>query len=761
MTESGADVDGLVADLTREEKLRLVRGRADPEGTATGYLPGVERLGVPEFRLVDGPLGVRAAGERSTAFPASMGLAATFDPGLGREQGEAMAREARAHGQDVLLAPGVNVVRVSHCGRNFEYFSEDPHLASAFAASVVRGIEGSDADVLATVKHYVANNQEADRTTVSAEVDERTLRELYLRPFRGAVEAGVGSVMTAYNRVNGTHMSDHSTLVGDVLKGEWGFEGFAVSDWYGLESTVGAATAGLDLEMPGVADPAFEAGPDGTEPEIDFDALDPSFAGGLPDPRRAGFFGDPLDEAIERGDVPAERLDDMVRRVLRGMDRVGLLVGAGDDEGNGGEGDGVDPQLPDREGALDTPEHRELAERIATRGTVLLENDGILPLDDDADVAVIGPSVERATLGGGGSSETTPFRSTAPREGIEGRAGGEVRVARGVEEVEDVSLFDLLPGDEEREEPDAVEEGDADEVADRPDPSIEAAVAAARESEVALVFVRDASTEARDRESLSLPGDQDELVQAVADANDRTVAVVASGGPIELPWRESVAAVVETWYPGQAHGDAVTSVLYGDRDPSGRLPVTFAPERAYPTDGDERRYPGVGDEAHYGEGVFVGYRHFDAAAEGRIRDEEESDGATVAAAEPTYPFGHGESYAEFRYGEAEAVDESSVRVTVENAADRPGREVVQAYVRPPETTEADGAADVERPVRELAGVAAVELPPGGSRTVEVDLDEAAFARYDPEAGWATDAGEYVVEVGRSSRDARSTVGIKR
>ncbi|WP_440007394.1 beta-glucosidase family protein [Halomicrococcus sp. SG-WS-1] len=711
MAETSERVERLVDELTREEKLRLVRGTTDPAGTATGYLPGVDRLDVPEFRLVDGPLGVRAEDERATAFPTALALAATFDPDLAREQGAAIAREAKAHDQDALLAPGTNIVRVPHCGRNFEYYSEDPRLAADLTAGVVEGIQ--DEDVVATVKHYVANNQEQNRTEVSAEVDERTLRELYLPAFRAAVEAGVGSVMTAYNRVNGTHMSDHRRLVADVLKDEWGFEGYVVSDWYGVESTVGAATAGLDVEMPGVSvtdsrDAPDEADESSSETDVDLGSID-----GVPDPTEAGFFGEPLAEAIDEGAVPAERLDDMVARVLGQMERIGLF--------DGDRGDG----------ALDTPAHRDLAHRIAARGTVLLENDGVLPLDDATDVALVGPNVHEATLGGGGSSETTPFHSVSPREGITSRAEGEVAVARGVPEIEDVSLFDLLPfvGDDAGEE--------SDDAGPDPDPSKDEAVAAAEAADVAVVVVRDATTEARDGDDLRLPGRQDELVEAVADAADRTVVVVNSGGPVELPWRDDVAALLAAWYPGQAHGAALADVLYGDRDPGGRLPVTFAPEDAYPAT-DESQYPGVDGVADYSEGPFVGYRHFDAAD-----------------AEPTYPFGHGRSYADFRYGAAEA-DGDAVRVTVENRAERPGREVVQAYVRPPAAP--DG---VERPVRELAGAAAVELDGGETSTVEVDLDDLAFARYDPDDGWVTDSGAYAIEVGRSSRDVRTTVRVDR
>ncbi|WP_129112907.1 beta-glucosidase [Halegenticoccus tardaugens] len=721
---TASDPTGTVADLlcalTREEKLGLVRGTSDPEGAATGYVAGVERLGVPPFRLVDGPLGVRAGGREATAFPASLALAAAFDPDLAREAGAALGREAKARGQDAVLAPGANVVRVPACGRNFEYYSEDPALAGRLAAAVIEGLQSED--VVATVKHYVANNQETDRCRVSAEVDERTLRELYLRPFRAAVEAGAGSVMAAYNRVNGTYVTEHRHLLRDVLKGEWGFDGYVVSDWFATESTVDAANAGLDLEMPGVPAAGEDDAAGGASSEFDPEAGG-DFAGGIPDITRGGLFGAPLGEAIDAGEVPEDRLDDMVARILGQMERVGRLDG-------------------DRDGgAIDTPEHRALAEGIAARGTVLLENDGVLPLSDAASVAAIGPNVRDATLGGGGSSETTPFDATSPAEGIRARADGAVTVARGVPPIEERSLFDALPFGDEGGGDEAGSDGEADgwddEAAGDPHPDLDEAVAAARGADVAVVFVRDTATEGMDRDDLRLPGEQNDLVRAVAAANDRTAVVVNSSGPVELPWRDDVAAILEAWYPGQADGRAIASILYGDRDPSGRLPITFAAEDDYPAT-EPARYPGVDGRARYEEGLLVGYRHFD-----------------VAAVEPVYPFGHGLSYADFAYGDGVVVDGSAVGVDVENVGDRPGREVVQAYVRPPSV---DG---VERPVRELAGFAAISLAPGERRRVALDLDERAFGRYDPDAGWTIDSGSYDVEIGRSIEDVRTEVTIER
>lgn len=718
MTDPRAGVADLVEALTRPEKLSLVSGASDPAGTATGYLPGVDRLDVPAVRLVDGPVGVRVPGKPATAFPASIALAASFDPTLARRQGRALAREALARDQDVLLAPALNLIRVPHGGRNFEYYAEDPVLTGALAAAAVEGIQSDG--VVATPKHYVANAQETDRATVSAAVDERALRECYLPGFRAAVSAGAGAVMTAYNRVNGTYASEHPWLLGDVLKGEWGFSGFVVSDWYGTESTVAAATAGLDLEMPGVPVAELAPGDADTEDEQPNPAPDteetvegqtetePARVGyadparGIPDPARHDYFGEALGDAVADGSVPPSRLDDMVARILGQLDRFGLLDGR------------------ERDGALDTPAHRELSATIATRGTVLLENDGTLPIPADADVALVGPNVGEATLGGGGSSETTPAEPVPTAVGVERRAEGAVTVEPGLAPIPDLSMLDLLlSGPPARPSADGT--------------SIDAAARAAADADVAVVVVRDRATEGLDRPDLRLPGRQDDLVAAVADAADRTVVAVQSGGPVELPWRDDVAAVLATWYPGQSDGRALARVLFGDADPSGRLPVTFAPEAAYPATGEPRTFPGVDGRVHHDEGVFVGYRGFDRF--------------DVA---PTYPFGHGGSYAAIEYCDAEPAADGRLRVRLANAADRDGRAVVQAYARPPETA-------VERPVRELAGFDAVGVPAGETVTADVDLDPLAVRRYDADAGWTVDPGTYVLEVGRSSRDCRLTV----
>ncbi|WP_227379002.1 beta-glucosidase [Haladaptatus halobius] len=708
-------VPSLVASLSLDEKLRLLHGATNPDGSSVGYVPPVPRVGVPALRMVDGPMGIRAIGGSATAFPASVALAASWNPRLAREQGASMAREARAHGQNVLLGPGMNIIRVPHCGRNFEYYSEDPYLSARFAAASVDGIQSED--VIATAKHYVANNQETNRYRVSAAVTERALREIYLPAFRAAVEeADVGAVMTAYNRVNGTHMSDHRTLLRDMLKDEFGFDGFVMSDWWGTESSVGAARAGLDVEMPGIP---FEERvlAERLPEEVDPSTID--FPDTLPDMHEGGLFGEPLREAVEAGAVDEAVIDEKVRRILETMARFELLDTDPDEERRGGE--------------LDTPEHRQLARRIAIEGTVLLKNEGVLPLDETAAIAIVGPNADATKLGGGGSSEVTPFRRTTPVDGLRERAT-ECRFERGVPPITESSLFDAF-GTEDR-----VDESPADTVdtADADDVSLDAAVEAADGADCVVVVVQDDTTESEDRDDLRLPGQQDELVRAVADAAERSVVVLRTGGPVELPWIDDVDAVLETWYAGQAEGEALAAVLYGDADPGGRLPFTFG-RRAddYPTTAPER-FPGTNDGVDYAEGVFVGYRYFD-------RED----------AAPLFPFGHGHSYASFEYGESAVErdgDEVTVTVPVRNVGTRPGKEVVQVYVH-------DEDPPVPRPPRELKGFETVRLDPEERRRVSVTLDRDAFAYYDEDEGWVVSERRFTLLVGRSAREIRDRVSV--
>ncbi|MFC4357439.1 glycoside hydrolase family 3 C-terminal domain-containing protein [Halobium salinum] len=750
-----ATVADLLDRLTRSEKLRLVRGGVDPDGRATGYVPPIPRVGIPASSMTDGPTGVRAG--RSTAYPASMALAAAWDPELAERFGAALATEARTKGFDAVLGPGVNLLRDPRCGRSFEYLGEDPLLTSSVGAAVVRGIESRDA--LAVAKHFVANHQERDRLTVSAEVGERALRELYFPGFEAAVRAGAGGVMTAYNRVGGVYASEHRRLLTAVLREEWGFEGVTVSDWGAVHDGAEAAIAGLDLEMPGVSardlltdDRGRPVGPRRFArrwpiwlPSDREDLLRAVFAPAADEPDawellRPTPFARDLPEALDRGALSPARLDEMVERLLGRYERLGV-VGARDRVAVESDPGGW----------------RRLAREVAVRGTVLLKNAaGTLPLDaDPGTVALLGADADEAKASGGGSAAVTPRRRVSPLSGLRRRvgAGSEVVFERGVPRVGRLPLPEvpLLPRLRER------------------DPRFEDAVDAAAGADVAVVVAGDAATEGADRPDLSLPGAQDRLIRAVADTGTPTVVVLTTSGPVEMPWLDAVDAVVEVWYPGQEAGDALARVLFGDDDPGGRLPVTFgAAAGDYPAK-TRAQYPGVRGragyrEARYDEGIFVGYRGFDA-------------GGTA----PLFPFGHGLSYANFAYRdlvvdgevpEVRSAGESptpldsvaTAEATVENVGDRAGREVVQAYVEPEGSVGADGSKSTSepfpRPPRELAGFTSVELAPGESRTVSVPLADRAFAVYDERAsGWVVDRDAFTVAVGRSSRDLRPSARL--
>jgi beta-glucosidase len=697
--DEGTDepVEALVAEMTLEEKLGRIHNHFGPlPDFSTGYAPPLERLSIPGFRMTDGPLGVRhpfrisppgfrdlgdltrdafmlfvksMSGGPSTAFPAAISQAATWEPDRAGDFGAAIASEAKAKDQHVLLAPGLNIARIPELGRNFEYYGEDPYLTSRFGVSVIEGIQSMG--VVADAKHFVANNQEADRMAVSADVDERTLREIYMPAFRAAVEeAEVGSVMPGYNRLNGTYCTENEWLLTDVLREEWGFEGFVVSDWGAINDPAAAANAGTDW--------------DGHFKVVQQES-----------------FGDELRTAVENGAVPESRVDEMVSRVLGQSDRFGVL-----------DGEWTGPP-----GEVNTDAHQELARELAAEGAVLLKNeDPGLPLDAEGidHVAVIGPGAHEAKTGGGGSSNvTTPHgAAVGPLEGIR-------------ERVDDAHVT-FTPGDLRID-----------------------AEAAAAAADVAVVVATGNSTEQIDRENIHLPHGQDDLVSTVAAASDHTVVVLRTGGPVAMPWLDSVSAVLETWYPGMGDGAATAALLFGDAEPAGRLPITFGASREdYPAT-DEAAYPGVdrGDGypvAEYDEGIYVGYRWF---------DEHGID--------PLFPFGHGLAYTDFAY---ESIDVSggplreggsvTVSCTVSNVGDRPGAEGVQAYL-------ADVEARVDRPPKELRGFEKVHLDPGETTTVDLAFDGRDAAFYDVDRGeWVVEPGEFEVLVGRSARDVRLREGFQ-
>jgi beta-glucosidase len=657
-------VEALIARMTLEEKIQMLHG-ANRRGFI-GYVPAIPRLGIPELALTDGPAGVRHG--PGTAFPAPVALAATWDRSLAQEYGAALGAETKAKGQNILLGPMVNIVRVPEGGRNFETFGEDPYLTAQIALAEIRGIQSQG--VMAEVKHYAANNQEKDRLQVSAEVDERTLREIYLPAFEAAVkEAKVGSVMAAYNKVNGTFSSENTHLLKDILKGEWGFDGFVVSDWGATHSTVEAANNGLDIEMPGDK-----------------------------------YFGQQLLVAVQQGQVSQAIIDDKVRRILRMMVRFEFL------------------DRPAKVGPLDYAAQGRVARRVAEAGVVLLKNEGnVLPLDvsNFKSIALIGPYADRATSGGGGSARMSALNTVNPLGAIAERIGNRAILR----------FLKFVPGTD-LSKSDTATTG-AGLLAD--------AVQLAKECELALVFARDFETEGTDRAAITLPDEQDELISAIVRANPRTIVVLNTGCMVLVnSWADAVPAIVQAWYPGQDDGNVIADVLFGNVNPSGKLPLTFPKRREDTAVTNAEQYPGLNGRGLYSEGVFVGYRHFD-------KDN-------IA---PQFAFGHGLSYTTFEYSNIKLSrsrikpgESLTVELQVKNTGRRQGAEVVQLYVQ-------DVNASVPRPIKELKGFERVLLRSEQMKVVHINLDARAMSFYDvTKKQWTVEPGQFKIMVGSSSRDIR-------
>ena len=800
-------IDELLGRMSLEEKVSMLAGSDLWHGT------GVPRLEIPPIKVTDGPCGARGGryqgGTTSACFPCGTALAATWNPDLVERVGAALAEEARTKRAQVLLAPTVNIHRSPLAGRNFECYSEDPHLTARMAVAYIRGVQSRN--VGACIKHFVCNDSEFERNTISSQVGERALREIYLAPFEAAVkEAKPWSVMASYNRVNGTYVSEDPRLLEDILRREWGFEGFVVSDWYGTRSTAAAVEAGLDLEMPGP-------------------------------PRHRG---EKLLDAVKAGAVSESSLDAAVRRLLEVTLRSGIL----------------DHPEEAAEESIDRPEHRRLAREAAGEAIVLLKNESeVLPLDRQKirTLAVIGPSADAAHVQGGGSAGVTPHYRVSPLEGIRASCGAEVAVryergctnhkvlpllgARLVPSGFEAEYFGSpdLSGDpaltehsrridffwEGRIEPkvdpeihavrftgtftpeengaytlaltsagrsrlfiDGIElidnwtqqtrgdsyfgagtvevkaqlemrEGEEREIRIEycrsnpfiagvrvgallpvPDDLIDRAAAAAAEADAAVVVVGlddKWEGEGGDRVDMELPGRQAELVERVTAANPNTVVVVNAGSPVAMDWADRVPAVLEIWYPGQELGNALADVLFGDVNPSGKLPTTF-PKRLQDNPA-YLNYPGENGEVLYGEGIFVGYRYYDRK---RI--------------EPRFAFGHGLSYTRFSYGELHldanrmAMDgELAVSVEVTNSGERAGSEVVQLYL-------SDLECSLARPDQELEAFEKVALEPGETKEVRFTLNRSALSFYDPaREGWVAEPGRFEIRVGSSSRDVRA------
>ncbi len=624
--------------------------------------------GVEALVLSDGPHGLRRqpdGGDHAglggslpaTCFPPAVALGSSWDPELARAVGAAIGREARAQGVAVVLGPGVNIKRSPLCGRNFEYVSEDPHLAGRVAAGLVEGLQSEG--VGACVKHFAVNNQETDRLRVSAEVDERTLREIYLPAFEHIVTAArPWTVMCAYNKINGTYAAEHRWLLTEVLRGEWGFDGLVMSDWGAVADRVPALAAGLDLEMPphlGVSDRAIV-------------------------------------DAVADGSLPEGVLDTAVTRVLQLVERARARTTA----------------------TMADEEHHALARRAAAACMVLLRNDGVLPLANRRRVAVVGAFATTPRYQGAGSSRVNPTRVDSPLDAL---------VAALPEAKVDYSAGFGIDDNS----------GDA--------ALAEEAVRAAVDADVIVAFLglpAAAESEGFDRTHIDLPAAQTDLLARLGGTGVPVVVVLANGSAVRTrPWEQHAAAVLECWLGGQAVGGAIADVLTGAAGPGGRLAETI-PLRLEDTP-SYLSFPGEERHVRYSEGVFVGYRGYDAADR-----------------EVAYPFGHGLSYTTFAYRDLAvrvAGTDVTVEVTVVNTGERTGREVVQLYVGDPQAAAA-------RPPRELKGFAALELAAGEDRRVTFRLRARDLSYWSTaEQDWVLEGGEFTIDVGASSRDIRLSTTV--
>jgi beta-glucosidase len=697
-------VADLLSRMTLEEKATMLSGSDWMESAP------IERLGIPAIKMADGPLGVRSwAGSSAstgirgakqhvfaTSFPAGVAMAATWDPELVRREGQAIGQEVKALGRNMILGPTVNINRVPLWGRNFEGYGEDPYLSARLGVAYVKGVQGEG--VIPSVKHFDANNQEFERHRIDAQIDARTLHEIYLPAFKAAVqEAGAWSVMSAYNKVNGVQCAESKELLTGILKGEFGFKGFVVSDWGSTYSTAATVNAGMDLEMPGgqsmkdwSTTPDFQKSGNG--------------AGWLT--------ADKVLAEVKAGHISEATIDDNVGRILRTI----FLSGIYDHPHMGGD-------------EVNTPAQVAVARQAATESIVLLKNSAsLLPLDKKKihSIAVIGPNAAAARTGGGGSSLVQPKYAIAPLDGIRKRAGSEVEVK-----------FALGVGMDG--------ENPAQDTPKARASLLKEAVDAAAHADVAVVVVgryEKIEREDFDVKTMDLPAGQNELIEAVEQANPRTIVVLNTGDPVTMTrWIDNTPALVDMWYGGQEAGTALASILFGDANPSGKLPVSLPKEwKDTPAYGN---YPGENLKVNYAEGIYVGYRYYD-----------------TKNVEPLFPFGFGLSYTTFEYsglkltplietaGDSIGAESTAVTLVVKNTGTRAGAEVVQLYVH-------DGHSKIDRPAHELKAFKRVELKPGEEQLVRFHLNRADLSYWSPEKkDWVAEPGTFEIQVGASSRDIR-------
>ena len=678
--------DLLVQALTLDEKISLLHANGwemgGPEtlplralGNA-GFIAGILRFGIPDLQMADATVGVTHSsvfGRYSTPLPSTIAEASSWDVELAREYGSLIGRELRDQGYTMTLGGGVDLTREPRNGRNFEYHGEDPVLAGTLTGAEMKALQ--EQHIIGDLKHYAMNDQESGRSFVNVKVGKRAMRESDLLGFEIALKgSNAGAVMCSYNLVNGDYACENNYLLNQALKKDFGFQGFVISDWGATHSTAKAANAGLDLEMP-----------------------------------EADYFGAALKKAVESGEVPLSRLDNMIHRVLRSEFAVGLFDNP------------PDRRVPDVFHGL------EVAERVAEQTIVLLKNaNGQLPLaaSNIHSIAIIGSHADVGVLSGGGSGQVDPIGGNAiPWAVSDGQVWHRSSPLKAIRA--------KAPGAK---------------AAYDPGTNANAAAALAKASDVAIVFVNQPAGEGSDVPSLSLPDRQDALVGAVAAANPHTIVVIESGGAVTMPWIDKVSAVLEAWYPGTRGAEAISIILFGDVNPSAKLPVTFAKSEADlphpvemlqppPRQGEEiPMFPGAPWKVNtrrfdieYDEGLLVGYKWYDAKNK-----------------QPLFPFGFGLSYTTYSYSGLK-VSQAGISFDVKNTGKRAGAEIAEVYASLPQAA--------GEPFQRLVAFKKIALDPGESKSVTVALDPHYLSIFNEDKnGWELVAGEYTVEVGGSSRD---------
>ena len=683
----------VVKEMTLDEKISLLHGTGH-EGLGpmsplsvrgnggAGHVVGVQRLGIPDIQMSDAAYGVRASGKNgrySTALPCNLGAAASWDLESAYDYGALIGRELRAQGFNMSLGGGVNLTREARNGRNFEYLGEDPILGGKLVGQLIKGTQ--DQHMIGDIKHYALNNQESGRNAVNVNVDERSARETDLLAFEiGIRDGNPAGVMCSYNRLNGDYACDNKYLLTDLLKKDWKFPGFVLSDWGAAHSIAKASTAGMDHEQPNDV-----------------------------------FYGEALKKAVEAGQVPMAEVDDHVRRIVRSMFATGVI----DD--------------PPQKSVVDVMESFAVSQRIAENSMVLLKNDKKqLPLDASKikSIALIGSHADIGMLSGGGSAQVDPpggnvimpsgkrgtvwghpvWFPTSPMKSIQAKASNAKLT------------FDAGT-------------------------DLDSAAAAAKQAEVAIVFVSRWETEGEDAKTMSLPDNQDELIAKVAAANPHTIVVLETGNPVTMPWVDKVSAILEAWFAGSRGSDALANILFGDVNPSGKLPITFPkteadlphpaivqpPPGTYPPENPNRwrqaleGYPAF--QTTYDEGLKIGYKWYDAERK-----------------QPLFPFGYGLSYTTYSYSNMKVTPGDQVRVsfTVRNTGSRAGVEVAQVYASLPSSA--------GEPPKRLVGWSRVKLNPGESKDVTVDIEPLFLSIFNTDQhAWQKVAGEYTFMAGGSSQ----------